>query len=186
MFITNEIYLTIIFSLLLFIGVVLAFTFLIYIKFQDERNHNLYLQGSLNPYRRKKYFLTFSEKALYKILEEYVKDKNILIFPQLHLSSFLEINEDNNDLLGKFNWINKLSVDFALFDKQSIQPLLIIELNDPTHFWNSRKTRDEFVSNALKANDIQLLTFKNDDIIRKDLLFSQLDEKLKNNKGRIT
>lgn len=173
------IYLGIIYSLIIFLGVLIAFTFLIFIKFQDERNHNLYLQGKLNPFKRKKYFLTISEKELFQLLQEYIIDKEILIFPQLHLSTLLEVNENNNDLLGKFNWINKLYVDFVLFDKNTIQPLLVIELNDPTHFWNNRKARDEFVMKALNSNNINLLTFTNEDIKNKDVIFAQLDEKLK-------
>lgn len=173
------IYLSIVYSLIILLGILFAFTFLIFIKFQDERNHNLYLQGELNPFKRKKYFLTILEKKLFILLQEYVVDKEILIFPQLHLSTLLEVKEDNNDLVGKFNWINKLYVDFVLFDKNTIQPLLVIELNDSTHFWNTRKARDEFVKKALNSNNINLLTITNEDTKNKDVIFTQLDEKLK-------
>ena len=133
---------------------------LFYVRFVDERNFNLYLQGKLNPYKRKVSFLTSPEKDLFVILQQANIKGNFLIFPQLHLSTLLVVKDETNDLQGKFDWLNKLYVDFVLFDKETLDPLLVIELNDSTHFWGSRKARDQFVKKALEENRIPLLTIE--------------------------
>lgn len=135
-----------------------SMTVIAMIKFIDERNKNLYLQGDLKPYFRKKYYLSPSEQKLFHILFEFAKQHGYLLVPQVHLSSIFEVKEDAKDLRGKFEWLNSLSVDFMLFNKQTFQPVAAIELNDRTHLWLSRKARDQFVQRAFNENNIKLLT----------------------------
>ena len=152
--------------ILLVLFAFLSFTsILFYVKFQDERNKNLYLHGELNPYKKKKYFLTLNEKELFLILQDLTANSNYLVFPQLHLSTLLQVKEESNDLTGKFEWLNKLFVDFVIFDKQNLQPLLVIELNDSTHLWNNRKARDQFVKKSLKDNNIPFLAIETQSLI---------------------
>lgn len=49
--------------LLLFLFLSFTSIFL-YLKLQDERNNPIYLQGNLNPYKKKKYFLTLEENNI--------------------------------------------------------------------------------------------------------------------------
>jgi hypothetical protein len=145
--------------LLFFMTTVFAF-----ILFQDERNKLLFLQGKLNPFRRRQRFLTGNELKLFSILRDNSTLNDFYIFPQLHLSTILEVKDDTNDLAGKFDWLNKLFVDFVIFDKE-MNPKLVIELNDSTHTWKSRKARDEFVRKALTENNIPLIEFKTNDLV---------------------
>ena len=140
----------------LVISSVLAILF--YIRFMDERNKNLVIQGKLEPFKRKGYFLTPHEMELFWILQKSIIGSDYFIFPQLHLSTLLLVKDEMNDLQGKFDWINKLFVDFVIFDRNQIQPIMVIELNDSTHTWTNRKARDQFIKDALEKNDIQLLT----------------------------
>lgn len=126
-------------------------------KFIDERNKNLYLNGQFNPYQAKKYFLTGAERKLFQILQDSELSNSYYIFPQLHLSTLLEVKPEAKDLQGKFDWLNRLFVDFVIMDKETIKPVLVIELNDSTHRWNNRKARDQFVAKALNENKIPLL-----------------------------
>lgn len=138
------------------------------VKYQDELDKNLYLSGQLNPYQRKKYFLTSSEKELFKILQSSEIEDAYFIFPQLHLSTLLEVKDDLIDLRGRFDWLNKLYVDFVLFDRRNLEPRLVIELNDSTHKWKSRRTRDEFVKTALQKNNIPLLELETESLSKTD------------------
>jgi len=83
--------------------------------------------------------------------------QNFHVFPQLHLSTLLQVNSDAKDMMGKFEYINKLFVDFVIFDEY-FNPVVVIELNDSSHRWSSRKSRDEFVAKALESSEISLLT----------------------------
>lgn len=167
---------TIIFLILFFF---LSFvSIILYIKLQDERNKNLYLHGSLNPYKKKRHFLTLDEKELFLILQDLTAG-NYLVFPQLHLSTLLQVKEESKDLSGKFEWLNKLFVDFVIFDKQTIQPRLVIELNDKTHLWGNRKARDQFVKKSLEDNNIPFLAIETEFLINgqaKDII----EEKIRN------
>lgn len=130
----------------------------------DYRNYNLYLEGKFSPFKRKAYILTRSEQELFSLIRSAIADLDCLVFPQQHLSTFLQVKDDADDLTGKFGWLNTLFVDFVIFDKEAVQPILVIELNDKTHFWNSRKGRDQFVAKALKENNIPLLIISTDDL----------------------
>ena len=150
----------------LFLFLILSFTSIfLYLKLQDERNKNLYADGLVNPYKKKKYFLTLDEKELFLILQNLTVNSNYLVFPQLHLSTLLQVKEESNDLAGKFEWLNKLFVDFVLFDKKDLQPRLVIELNDSTHLWGNRKARDQFVKKSLEENNIPFLVIETESLI---------------------
>lgn len=154
------------------------FTIIYYTGYTSERNHNLYLQGKLNPYKRRRSFLTSPEQELFLILQTANVNGNFLIFPQLHLSTLLEVKEDADDLRGKFDWLNKLYVDFVLFDEETLQPLLAIELNDSTHFWGSRKARDQFVKKALEENGIPLFTIEKTELPNREKITELVRSKL--------
>ncbi len=53
--------------------------------------------------------------------------------------------------------INKKIVDFVLFDKQNISPILVIELDDYTHQKPDRKKRDVFLNKVLDHCGIPIL-----------------------------
>ena len=146
------------------------------VKFQDERNRNLRIQGEFNPYQRKPSFMSGNEKKLYSILSSIQGLQNYYIYPQLHLSTILEVKEDARDMQGKFEWLNKLFVDFVICDRENIEPVLVIELNDSTHKWGSRKARDQFIKNALSENGIQLLTFSTNDLAQSTIVESKISE----------
>lgn len=151
-------------------------TILVFMLFQDERNKLMFLQGNLNPFKRKQRFLTGNELKLFSILENNEALKDYYVFPQLHLSTILEVKDDTNDLAGKFDWLNKLFVDFVIFDKD-MNPRLIIELNDSTHSWKSRKARDEFVRKALTENNFNFIELRTTDLANSE----KIDELINNN-----
>ncbi|NMB57521.1 DUF2726 domain-containing protein [Candidatus Beckwithbacteria bacterium] len=163
----------ILFLLFVFVGFVIMTW-----KFYDERNKNLYLQNKFNPFKNKERFLTPNEKHVFEKLQELECLKNLYIFSQLHLSTFLGVKEEANDLRGKFDWINKLFVDFVIFDNSFTKPLLVIELNDSTHKWSNRKARDEFIRSALDNNNIKMLTITLNDANTRGILEDLVGKKL--------
>lgn len=155
-------------SVLLIILLIL-FTIAVFaiILWQGARNKLLYLHGKFNPYKKKSRFLTQVEQELFNSLNSLQILQSYHIFPQLHLSTLLQVKPDAKDLMGKFEYINKLFVDFVIFDK-NLNPVVVIELNDRTHLWNSRKSRDEFVAQTLQSSGIPLLTLVPRDAYFKD------------------
>ena len=48
-------------------------------------------------------------------------------------------------------------VDFVICDKETMQTLLVIELDDKSHSRRERKTRDAFVDKTLQSAGIPIL-----------------------------
>lgn len=109
-------------------------------------------QRSFNP---KKNFITENEKRLFEELNKALKDK-YYIFPQINLSSLLEVKKDIGDRYDKIHILNQFIVDFVIFSKNPIQPVLVIELDDSTHRMNNRQNRDQFIDKALKEAGIKI------------------------------
>lgn len=152
-------------------------TVILKIRVESEQNKNLYIQGQLNPFKRKNYFLTGNEIKLFEILQNIKKLNEFYVFPQLHLATLFEVKEDVSDMAGKFDRINTLYVDFIIFDKE-FSPKLVIELNDTTHKLGSRKARDQFVEKVCTDNKIELYTLSTIDLSKPDMIEQKIIEYL--------
>lgn len=101
------------------------------------------------PYKKKKSVMTDAEQRIFKKLQQQYRDK-YYIFPQINLDKLITVTEKRN-YYTYFNKINQKSVDFVLADRQSLETVRIIELDDDTHNRKYRKKRDEFVNTLAKA-----------------------------------
>lgn len=110
-------------------------------------------------YKKRDSVLTKSEVLFYGMLHEAV-GKGFVIIPQAHLSSFLNEKKDYQNWRAAFSRINGKSVDFLLCSKETLRPLIAIELDDYTHEFIRRKERDSFVEEVLENADIWLVRFK--------------------------
>jgi very-short-patch-repair endonuclease len=110
-------------------------------------------------YSRKKNFISPSEKEFFKMLVEVAGDR-YYIFPQIHLSALF-----NNETNGRyhnlaFQIINRRSVDFVLCDKQTLEPVYAVELDDPTHNRPARVKRDADVDQLFAQHNFPLIRFR--------------------------
>lgn len=103
-------------------------------------------------------FLTQAEKDFFDVLEGIIRNK-YYIFPQINISKLFLIEKGNN-YYKHYNRINRKSVDFVLVDKNSLTPLLAIELDDSSHNRQDRMDRDNFVDDIFKNAEIPLLRIK--------------------------
>ncbi len=105
--------------------------------------------------------MTQTEYRFFGILREVIKDK-YFIMPQVALSRIIEVQKGlerygSDSWYSNFNRINKKTVDFVIFDKVYLSPLLVIELDDYTHNYFSRQERDDFLDGALKVAGLNIL-----------------------------
>ncbi len=114
-------------------------------------------------YKKKETLMSESEKILYYNLLTVV-GKEYDIFPQIALLSLV-------DKITQASYRNELFriVDFAVCDRKSGAPLLVIELNDASHNREDRKARDEKVKCILERAELPLLTLTLEDINAPDL-----------------
>lgn len=108
-------------------------------------------------YRKSNQVMTDHELKYYKILNEAVGE-NYYILAQAHLSAFLEHKVPNGqNWKVAFRHINGKSIDYLLCDKQTLAPLLAIELDDASHEKQDRRLRDEEVERIFTDAKLPLM-----------------------------
>lgn len=127
------------------------------------------------PYIKKQYLLTPTEHKFFNILEKAIENR-YYIFPQIVLSNIVLLKGRGSFKGGYRNRIDKKTVDFVLFDKQDISPVLVIELDDYTHNRDSRRKRDEKVDKILNRCNIPII---HTPFISEEKLRLQINLKLK-------
>lgn len=112
------------------------------VKKQIENNEKVYT---------KKDYLTITEKNFYNKLKKL--EPQYKVIPQINLSTV--INKTNNT---KYHTELYRNIDYGIFTND-FQLLLLIELNDQTHYQSKRKYRDIKVHEICKNTNIPIMTF---------------------------
>lgn len=102
-------------------------------------------------YSLKSCLLSNTEKNYYIALKNIIGDK-FCVLPQINLASV--INKDSQGFRSELF----RNVDFGVFN-QDFEPILLIEINDPTHLRDDRIERDKSVNKICKKAGIPLITF---------------------------
>lgn len=160
---------------LLLLGIAVGALGLIF-QFLNEKGR-LGIKEEWLPYQKKTWLLTRAEREFFNVLERAVGGE-YYIFPQLALDKIVML-EGKGSLKGGYrNKIDQKSVDFALFSKQDISPVLVIELDDYTHQRPDRQTRDGFVDRVLAHCGIPILHITS--IPKEESLREQITSVIKN------
>ena len=124
---------------------------------KDNENTNNTKQNQ-NRYITKESLTTECENKFYKILKDNFSDK-YEIHPQVPLSSVIEKQKTfDNQYQNELYRI----IDFGIFSKDTLKPLLLIEINDKTHKNKERIERDNKVKEICEIANIELITFWTD------------------------
>lgn len=143
-------------SLLLFLLLpALAVLLKIVVTFLDKKKDQELI------YLKKDSLLTEAEKSFYSVLKNIIAD-NYLLFPQVSLLEILAIPKElsKSRRYSSLNRIQAKHIDFLLCEKESIKPLLAIELDDSSHYRADRMMRDDFLNQAFATAGLPLLHIK--------------------------
>lgn len=101
------------------------------------------------PYKRKN-LLTENEKRFYKRLKPITDKYNLELLTKIRMADIIEVSEtvDKNEWSKYFSKIKSKHIDFAITDKDNLNILLLIELDDSSHKEKSRIERDNFINQA--------------------------------------
>jgi hypothetical protein len=124
------------------------------------------------PYTKKWHFLTKNERHFLDVIEQ-VTNNRYYIFPQVHYSKIIYADGQQNFKNPFFNKINSKSADFVLFDRVDVSPVLVIEVDDSSHYRQDRIDRDDFINDVLETCGIPVVhvhPFVNDEELRKEIL----------------
>ncbi|MDG1875129.1 MAG: DUF2726 domain-containing protein [Mariniblastus sp.] len=108
------------------------------------------------PYVARGQLVTKTELRFYKSLSKAVQD-DWEIFAMVRIADLLRVEKGEKH---RRKWLNKIlakHIDFVLCDPGSLEPIVCIELDDPSHNRKERIERDIFVNDAFKSADLPLL-----------------------------
>jgi len=109
------------------------------------------------PYHLQDGFLSPAELNFYRVLVRVTADWAAL-FTKVNLGDlFYAKTGDYSQNQVYRNRIARKHVDFLLCDRESLRPLLAIELDDSSHNRPDRRARDEFVDGVFAAAGLPLL-----------------------------
>ena len=104
-------------------------------------------------------FVTAAEANFFRVLQRVVGLRGHVL-AQVSLKQLLFLPGSNHSNPGRATWQNKInqrSVDFLVCDPATLKPLVVIELDEPTHARPERQTRDEEVEALLRAAGLPVL-----------------------------
>jgi hypothetical protein len=127
----------------------------------DETAEETPEKGGLSyPYRRQDEFLTAAERDFYRALVPAVAERAV-VFAKVRLGDlFKTVTPDRKEWYRARNRIERKHVDFVLVNRETLQPLLGIELNDRSHQRKDRQERDRLVVNTFAAAELPLVGVK--------------------------
>ncbi len=107
------------------------------------------------PYTRHAFVLSKAERSFFMVLLKTVPE-TCFVFPKMRLADVLTVRKGTQNWQRHFNRISAKHVDFVVCDRQTFQPLLVIELDDSSHDRPDRQDRDVFVRDALEGAGLPL------------------------------
>ena len=108
------------------------------------------------PYLARGQLVTKSELRFYKSLVKAVQD-DWEIFAMVRIADLLRVE---SGIKNRRKWLNKIlakHIDFVLCDPGTLEPMVCIELDDPSHNRPDRIERDLFVNQAFESAELPLL-----------------------------
>lgn len=126
-------------------------------KFLEKR---LSSSNDNNAYEKKEFLLNIPERKFYETLQKLLPEEYIC-FPQMVISNILNVKKaERKEYLKNRSKINKKTIDFVIFKKPYLQPVLAIEYDGSSHNKPSRQKRDAFVNNILKNSNLDIIHIK--------------------------
>jgi hypothetical protein len=109
------------------------------------------------PYVLKRYVMSKAERSFFGALEQVTDSSKYYIFPQVSLNNLVTVEKGTGSYQTYHNKVDRKSVDFVLFDRNAVSPVLAIELDDSSHDREDRQERDAFVDRVLAKAGLPLL-----------------------------
>ena len=128
------------------------------------------------PYRLRDDFLSSTELSFYKVLMLVLENESVTVFTKVSLGDLFFVNiRDYKERMRYWNKINRKHVDFLICDRDTLKPIVAIELDDSTHARENRQLRDEFVNQIFTAAKLPLIHIK----VSQSYIVSTLQDELK-------
>ena len=113
---------------------------------QSEIDTNDYIDTAKSPFLIANSLLTKAEMNFYQVLKNVIDNEKQVICLKVRMIDVLWTKTYRVENKQTFiNKVNRKHFDFVICDKETLKPLMAIELDDKSHEEEARKERDEFV-----------------------------------------
>jgi len=157
---------------LMIIGIIVAVFVITFLKKEFSNLKSLPQERERFPYKRKDFLLNTPEREFFESLQPIIP-AGYIVFPQVLLSKIIKVSSSRKESFAYWNKINRKTVDFVVFEKQYLKPVIAIEYDGKTHNRKDRQTRDRFVNRALEVVGIEILHIKH----QEGIYFQELERK---------
>lgn len=149
-------------ALTILIGMIVVFVYMTFwfrYKYLQKVDELLEIADKDDFFAKKPSIMRADERKLFDVLTKLYND-SYYVFPQVKLTSLLDVKEKVKDHDNVYWTLEYKSVDFALFDRANLSPVLAIELNGKSHFQFNRINRDKKVESVLTKAGIKFLSIQ--------------------------
>jgi hypothetical protein len=100
------------------------------------------------PYRKAEYLLSKAERSFFEVLLGAI-GPDLLVFPKVRMLDLVYLPKGTENAQSHRNKVQSKHLDFVLCRRDTVSPVLVIELNDRSHNRRDRQERDAFVKHVL-------------------------------------
>lgn len=144
----------------------------------QEKQAELYIETDVPPeYRKSKSLLTFRERELHRALRR-ANDNEFALMLKVRMGDFIYLANSPLDRKAHNNKILCKHVDFLFCDKFTLEPLLVVELDDSSHKQEDRIERDKFKDETFQAVGLPCLRIELQEKYEWESLRQQIKEKI--------
>ncbi len=141
---------------LVFLGGLIAVLLIVFIFLGVFKKPQL---PAIQEYERVAYLLSPAEHDFFQVLLQSVGPDQY-VFAKVRIGDLVRVNglvTESKDWWKKFGPIAKKHVDFVVATRSPVQPLIVLELDDSSHYTAKAKTRDSLVDRVMHAAGLPLL-----------------------------
>ncbi|VAW31902.1 hypothetical protein MNBD_CPR01-245 [hydrothermal vent metagenome] len=128
-------------------------------------------------FKRKDFLLNVPERLFFEGLQLVIPSEYVA-FPQIVLSNIVKVNSSKKEFWSYQNKINKKTIDFVIFEKQYLKPVIAIEYDGKTHDRSDRQKRDSFVNSVLESAGIKSIHIRHQENINFEEVKNKINELL--------
>ncbi len=152
----------------------------VYVKLFLKKDVKAFEEKTLKyNYKSKQFYMTKSENDFYQRLVKLLGDK-YYIFAQVPFTNFIDEKVPGQDFRAARAVINRKSVDYLICNKDYVNPLIAIELDDPSHERPDRIKRDELVNEIFRRAEMSLMHISNTNYLSDEDLVHEIKSAIAN------
>jgi len=126
-------------------------------------------------YTKRSRILTKAETVMFKQLKP-LESKGYILFAQVRIADVINVGgrEGSGGWWKLFRKISSKHIDFVFVDRNSMEPIVAVELDDKSHDKPERVRRDKLINKIFKESGLPLVRYTTSELFNKQCNFKRL------------